>query len=67
MVAEGRSDVAGIPATVDHNVVPLPDDALVIDDDIGASLDKDYRDVTMPARLIYVPPYNWQTHCALTL
>jgi hypothetical protein len=44
---------------MDHDMVTPADDALVIDDDVRASLDKDNRDVTMPAGLIYVPPYDW--------
>jgi hypothetical protein len=65
MVTDGRPYVTGIPATVDENMVPLPDDALVINENGRASLDKDLGLVAMPASLIDVPTYNWKSHFSL--
>jgi hypothetical protein len=56
--------MAGVSATMGRDIIVLSDDALIIDDDVRAPLNKGDRLVAMPARLIDKTPNYRETDIA---
>jgi hypothetical protein len=57
-VTDRRTDVAGPPTTMNLDMIPLADDGVVVDDDVGRSLDKNDGDEAMATRVIDIFPYH---------